>query len=185
MKHSVFVFAFAFALYLIRSDFSFADESRVLATDSIEIKQQSKNSLLAKEQALSIAMRKAFADLLKNRLEISETLPHFSEKEISDCVYDCSIENEKHSESTYICEVTYRFDESKVADLLNKHGIPYKTEKKPASNTKIAIYTDDFIKNSNKLDCVVEKFSSERVILTIKDFDIEEFKKLGIRYVQM
>ena len=49
MKYSVFVFAFAFALYLIRSDVSFADESGILATDSIEIKQQSKNSLLAKE----------------------------------------------------------------------------------------------------------------------------------------
>lgn len=188
MKHFVFVFALVFAFSLIKVDFTSADENGILATDSIEIKQQSKNSLLAKEQALSIAMRRAFSDLLKNRLEISDNLPTFSEKEISDCVYDCSIEHEKHSESTYICEVIYRFDKNKLSSLLNKHGISYKAEKETVSSLRIAIYTDDFIKNSdrlNNLNCAVEKFSSEKVILTIKNQDIEEFKKLGIRYVQM
>lgn len=188
MKNSVFIFCFVFVFSLIKVDSTFADENEILATDSIEIKQQSKNSLLAKEQALSIAMRRAFSDLLKNRLEISDNLPTFSEKEISDCVYDCSIEHEKYSESTYICEVIYRFDENKLSSLLKKHGISYKAEKEKVSSLRIAIYTDNFIKNSdrlNKLNCAVEKFSSEHVILIIKNQDIEEFKKLGIRYVQI
>lgn len=179
-----------FILSLIGSGCLRADEDRILAADSVQVKQKSQNSLVAKEKALAIALKKAFVELVKDRIGVSDgmsvsTIPG---KEINDCVYDYSIENEKHSASTYICEVLYRFDERKVVQLLDKYGIAHEIKisaEEKSSSLRISVYTDDYIKVLSNLDCVVEKFSPQIVVLKIKNYALEEFKKLGIRYAQL
>lgn len=187
MKCFVICFISTVLVFCTNSIFAYADAVGILAANSIEVKRQSRNSLHAKEQALSSALRKAFAESLRKQLGVSKQLPNFSEREIGDCVYDCSIEKEKYSECMYICEVIYRFDESKVLSLLRKYGIAYKsTNVAPVvKNLRLAIYTDDFLNNFNRLFCRVEKFSSERVIISIQNCSIEDFAKLGIRYARL
>lgn len=172
----------------------------ILATDSVEVKQSGRNSLVAKEKALSIAARKAFTSLLRDHEtdlvdpedesgRVAAVLPlkdlTFSDREISDCVYDYSIENEKRSESVYICEVRYRFDSKQVVLLLQKHGVKCRSNGLENSNIKVVIYTEDFIRNSSRLytkNCVVQKYSSEYVVLFIKNCTKEDFEKFGLRY---
>ncbi|MBR1735214.1 MAG: hypothetical protein IJ730_07240 [Alphaproteobacteria bacterium] len=184
--------AMGISIVLGFSSVSFADEGRILVADSVKVKQTSKNSLLAKEQALNIARKKAFFNLLKNRLEINvnSSVSAISAKEISDCVYDYSIDQEKHSASIYICEVSYRFDEDKVLAVLDKYGVYYQGKKTDQSKNKnclrLALYTTDYIKLVAKnFDCVVEKFTSRFVIVRIKNCTLEEFRKQDIKYAQL
>lgn len=170
--------------------------AEILATDSIEIKQSGKNSLIAKERALAIAARRAFSSLLRDHgedfvessgepqaAELKDST--FSDREISNCVYDYSIENEKHSESIYICAVRYRFDSKRIVSLFQKHDIKCRSDESNDSNIKVAIYSRDFIRNSAKIytkNCVIQKYSSEYVVLFIRNCTKKEFEKLGLRY---
>ncbi len=189
----VFVF-FVFFSLVINVGYLSANEDKILAADSIQVKQQSQNSLIAKEKALAIALKKSFMELLKDRVgvsnkdnaSVSSIIP---EKEINDCVYDYSIENEKHSASTYICEVSYRFDERKILQLLDKYGIAHELkiqDETKSSFFRVSVYTTDYIKVLSNIDyCVIEKFSPQIVILRIKNCTPEEFRKFGIRYAQL
>lgn len=171
----------------------------VLATNSVKIKRSGRNSLIAKEKALSVAARRAFSSLLHDHVadfvdlgdELETTSAPmlkdsiFSDREISNCVYDYSIENEKHSEFIYICEVRYRFDSKRVVSLLRKHGLKCRLDEPNNSSIRVAVYTRDFILNSSNIytkSCVVQKYSSDYVILLIRNCTKEEFEKLGLRY---
>lgn len=173
----------------------------VLAADSVQIKSIGENSLAAKQKALSVAARRAFSSLLDQYtaelVEIDnpdsvlkeEALPplsSFSDREINNCVYDYSIDNEKYSESVYICEVRYRFDSKKIISLLQNYNVKCRLSgiNKPAG-IEVAVYTKDFIRNSSKFpanDCVIKKYSAEYVVIFIKNCTKEKFAKLGLRY---
>lgn len=184
--------------------------AEILATDSIQIKQIGRNSLIAKEKALTIAARKAFSSLLSEHkadliyekeingraldgadhqkpenIQNSDT-SILSDQEISNCIYDYSIENEKYSKSVYICEVRYRFDVGRVIFFLTKHGIECRSNEMDRDlGIKVAVFTRDFIKNIRKLrekDWVIQKYSSEYVVIFIRNCTKKEFENLGLRY---
>lgn len=181
---------FQLALFLFFSaciDIASADGDGVLAVGSVEIKQQGANSLQAKEKALCVAMRRSFNNLLIDRLKLRRPLPSFSHREISDCVYDCSIDSEKHSDQIYIGEISYRFSEGKVASLLKKHGVKCNliSEDIKQSYLRVAIYSKDFEKIASLKSCIVESFSAERIIVKVRENSFEDFKKSGITYAQL
>ncbi len=155
---------------------------------NVEIKQEGQNSFIAKQQALSKSARSAFLQLFKENDELKPfaiCANRFSERQIQDCVYDYSIENEKSSDSFYIAEFSYRFSKSKINERLRKFGANVKTEKTSAV-TKIAIYKKDYLKRLkllSKIGAKVVSFSSEKVVLEIHD--INRFKKLKFTYVQL
>lgn len=173
-----------------------ANGGRILSAESIEIKRKSENSLKAKESALSAALQKAFFRILVNRFGISDAkdnaqINSISQKEMSNCVYDYSIENEKRSESIYICEIIYRFDEDKVINLLQKHGVISILDRKNKSefgDINVAFYTDDFIRSNDRfaeMQYVIKRFSSEYVVVTIKNCTIEDVRRFGLPYAQL
>ncbi|MDR2681675.1 MAG: hypothetical protein LBB29_01345 [Holosporaceae bacterium] len=158
--------------------------------ENIEVKKSDRNSLIAKQRALSAALRIAFSRLLSERLKVSggaSVASSFSERQINDCVYDYSIDQEKYSESFYIGEFSYRFCKLRVAELFRERGIKCDSFDIPkkVSVIKLVTYISDFVTNINRLKkfgCSVERFSGEKIIFTIRKNSISDFEKLGIRY---
>lgn len=156
--------------------------------EKIEVKRQDKNSLLAKQKALSIASRTAFSRLIAEELNLNEKImDSISDKQISDCIYDYSIEHEKHSDSFYIAELSYRFDKMSVSKLLKTRGIDCNIidETQNKQDIKLAIDIKDYVAKANdlkKINHIVETFSGEIVIFTMQKDALTEFRKLGIRY---
>ena len=166
----------------------FAD-SGYFVVDEIEVKQKDKNSLLAKQKALSKTPRLAFSKLISEELNLGEKVVSLmSDKQISDCIYDYSIEHEKHSDSFYIAELSYRFDKTSVSELLKKHGIKCNIvdEKQNKQSVKLAISIRDYVSRFVDLKTInhsVRTFSGEIVTFTMHKDSLNEFRKLGVRYV--
>jgi hypothetical protein len=175
-------------LSLIAVDFSNAEE-QFFCVENVEVKQSDKNALIAKQKALSKALRMAFSRLLSEELGVQENsvTSSISENQISNCICDYSIEREKHSESIYIGKITYRFSKKQVASLLKKYNLKCVAidDNKSIHNIRVAVYTKDFIDNFDKMkefDYFVEKFSGKKVVFLMRNGTVNDFRKLGIRY---
>ncbi|MCR5225295.1 MAG: hypothetical protein K6C34_04395 [Alphaproteobacteria bacterium] len=179
MKYCLFLSIFLISAVMADSSF--------WEVENVEIKQEGQNSVVAKQRALSKSASSAFLKLFTSE-ELKKFAGYankFSDKQIQDCVYDYSIEEEKSSDSFYIGEFSYRFSKNRVVALLKKFGANISAQKS-SKVVKIAIYKKDYLDHSNlisKSGSKVLSFSSEKVILEIND--INKFKKFNITYVRL
>lgn len=176
-------------LQRIDSDKSNAAKSQdpILNVEGINIRQSAKNSLLAKEKALEGAMRCAF-----NRIARSTFFCNPPEdilgQEISDCVMDYSIENEKFSAVFYSAKVSFSFYRKNVAKLLKKYGQRISQDEflsDTAVDLELIIYLKDYIENFpnlNSLNPRVVQFYNDTIIIVINNNDFSNFLNLNIRY---
>jgi len=178
MKH------FLFLLPLIGSC-AFAD-LRYFEIRDMEIKEEGKNSLAAKQKALIKTARSAFKKILDK--DKSAIVSSISDRQIQNCIYDYSIDQEKFSDSVYIGRISYRFSKKKVASLLSPLGIKIELEEEPNNFIKLAIYMQDFMVNIKKLrelKIIVERFSSEKMIFRIEKNRVDQFRQLNVKYAQL
>lgn len=181
MKYCLFLSIFLISAVMADSSF--------WEVGNVEIKQEGQNSFVAKQRALSKSARSAFLQLFEENDELksfSAYANRFSERQIQDCVYDYSIENEKSSDSFYIAEFSYRFSKDKIAERLKRLGANIQTDENSSSCTKIAIYKKDYLnkfKRISKLHPKVLSFTEDKVVLEIRK--INDFKKLKIVYVRL
>ncbi|MDR1982309.1 MAG: hypothetical protein LBQ08_00725 [Holosporaceae bacterium] len=177
-----------FLFLFIITHFCALADSRYFEIKDIEIKQKGNNSLIAKQNALHLAMSSAFQKMVKTELnEHVSSINSISNRQIQDCVYDYSIDQEKFSDSFYIGKFSYRFSKSKVASLLKSYGINIDLEDKTRT-VQLAIYLNDFILHEKKLrelKVVVEKFSNKKIIFHINREYINYFRKLRIKYARL
>lgn len=154
----------------------------------IETKQEGQNPLAAKQTALVKSARRAFDKLVSAEFNES-TIDGVSDKQIQDCIYDYSIENEKYSDSFYIAKFSYRFSKKKVLALLKIYGIDSGAEETVLPNEiKIVIYTKDFIRyyeDLKELKIQVERFSGESTFIKIERNNIKKIRELRIKYAQL
>ncbi len=164
-------------------------DSSFWEVENVEVKQEGQNSFVAKQKALSKSARSAFSQLFKENDDLksfSSYAGRFSNRQIQDCVYDYSIENEKSSDSFYIAEFSYRFSKDKIAERLKRLGANIQTEGDNSGFTKVAIYKRDYLnkfKRFSRLHPNVLSFTEDKVVLEIRK--INDFKKLKIVYVRL
>ena len=104
--------------------FSFSVFADYLEVSGVTVKMTAKNSLTAKQRAVTTSYHKAFGKLLTSYFPNAKSVQNkIPEKEIQDCVYDYSIDHEKFSGRVYIAQFSFRFDEDKVARILKDHNI--------------------------------------------------------------
>ena len=182
MKYCLFLSVFLISAVMADSSF--------LEVGNVEIKQEGQNSLVAKQRALSKSARSAFLQLFEENEELKPFLSYanrFSERQIQDCIYDYSIENEKSSDSFYIAEFSYRFSKDKINERLKSFGAKnIKSEESSSDLVRIAVYKQDYLDKFNrisKLHPKVLSFSADKVVLEIRN--LNDFKKLKIVYVKL
>ncbi|MDR1236590.1 MAG: hypothetical protein LBJ96_06330 [Holosporaceae bacterium] len=178
-----------FPFLLFALSFCVEASSKYFEIRDIEVKQSGKNSLIAKQKALSQAMLSAFRKVVKNNCgkEIS-VADSISAQAIKNCIYDYSIDQEKSSDSVYIGKFSYRFLKKKVAALLLKHGIKIDFEDEERNVVKLAVYLEDFLQHTKELYNLkidVENFSDERVVFCINKNSLKDFRRLRIKYAQL
>lgn len=173
------VFLFCEAIFAYSPYFEISD---------IEVKQTARDSLSAKQAALSISLRKAFAEMLATEFRDAKINLHgISEKRLQKCIFDYSIEYEKTSDSVYIGRFTYRFSKKEVVDFLRERGIKVDAKKILAQDIKIAVWRNDFIKiklGANPQVRVLE-FDRDRVVFSTNEKILEKIKELGIRHAKL
>jgi hypothetical protein len=164
-------------------------DSKYFEISGIEVKQSGSNSFVAKQKALSKAMLLAFEKIIETNLKKKALSANsVSLQQIQNCLYDYSIDQEKFSDSVYICRISYRFLKKKVAFLLRSYGITIDFEDEEEKTTKIAVYLEDFLKCAGKMRDMkvdVESFSEERVVFRINKKKLKDFYRLRIRYAQL
>ena len=157
-----FLFSLLFCL------FSVSAEIPCLEVNGITVKATDRNSLAAKQKALSGSMNRAFNRLLDSYFPEAVSLKNkIREEKIQDCVYDYSIDQEKFSGKTYIAKFSFRFSKEAVQKILRSHNIIGREEKK-SETTAVAIYTQDYLGNYERLkEYKVILFSPKRMVLEI------------------
>lgn len=180
--HSFFV-----AVVFLFCEVVFADGPCFEISD-IEVKQTARDSLSAKQAALSISLRKAFAEMLATEFRtVKINLKGVSAKCLQKCIFDYSIEYEKTSDSVYIGRFTYRFSKREVVNFLRERGIKVDAKKILAQDTKVAIWRNDFIKMklgaSPKIR--VLEFDRDRVVFFADEKILEKIRELGIRHAKL
>ena len=156
-----------------------ADVVDLLDSVSVEIEQKGDNPSVAKDKAIEIAARFAFKDALMMQLDCHAKIDSITNDQISNCLYEYVIENEKYSASVYIAKITYQFNYRLVAQLLRNQGISFsekivenseKPQKKNVNKQRILMRTEDFINAISKktdFDYRIEKIAKKRIILNI------------------
>ncbi|MBO4405711.1 MAG: hypothetical protein J5821_03185 [Alphaproteobacteria bacterium] len=157
-----FLFSLLFCL------FSVSAEIPCLEVNGITVKATDRNSLAAKQKALSGSMNRAFNRLLDSYFPEAVSLKNkIQEEKIQDCIYDYSIDQEKFSGKTYIAKFSFRFSKEAVQKILRSHNIIGREEKK-SETTAVAIYTQDYLGNYERLkEYKVILFSPKRMVLEI------------------
>jgi hypothetical protein len=174
---------------LFSANFCVLADSRYFEIDDVEIKQKGANSLAAKQEALRKSARAAFEKAISAE---AKRLPagSASDREIQDCVYDYSIEQEKISASFYVGRFSYRFLKDKIAAFLKSRGavVGFEVEESKGEKVKLAVYREDFINRANelkKLKIAVEEFSNQRVVFKINKNRVPNFQELRIKYASL
>jgi len=160
MKRSLFLLLFF--------SFSIFAESPYLEVSGVTTKETDKDSLAAKQKALSKSTNKAFNRLLESYFPEAVSLKDkIRKKEIQKCVYDYSIDQEKFSGKTYIAKFSFRFSKKDVQKILRGHNIAEYKEKKSEKNT-VVLRTKDYLSNYIRLrKYKVILFSPKRMLLEI------------------
>lgn len=181
------IFCVCFSVYPFASASSFFD------VESVEVAENAKGSdvVIAKKKAHRKAIRKAFEQLL---LDVSrEQSVAFSDQEISDCEYDHTVLNEKVSDLSYMCKMSYRFDKKSVLLLLERHKIPVVSEcfdqVKSSDNKKrtidVVMSLDDYINQYYLLQdfgVKVGKLVNKVAIVSMNKEAIDFLKSQNILY---
>ena len=164
------------------------DEVDLLDSVCVEIEQKGDNPSVAKDKAIKIASRFAFEDALASQLDCNAKITSITDNQISNCLYEYVIEDEKYSASIYIAKITYRFNYHLVAGLLRNHGINFsekvvekseKPQKKNVQKQKILMKTDDFMSSvsiKSNLEYRIEKIAKKRIILNADTEKLDDIK---------
>jgi hypothetical protein len=153
--------------------------------EDVEVKQEGKDPFVAKQMAMKAAARIAFQRLLE-KLEL-KNITTVKDEQIANCIHEYSLEREKYSDSFYIVNVSYTFNQDYVAELLTKVGLECSMLRHKKSSLMIAVYLKDYIKHIHeikKLRHKVDRFSGNIVLMKLAS-SLSSFKKLGIRYARL
>lgn len=171
-----------FLFLLLFCSFSVLAKGSYLEISGVTTKEVGRDSLAAKQKALSNSTNKAFNRLLDSYFPEAVSLKNkIRGSEIQNCVYDYSIDQEKFSGKTYIARFSFRFSKKAVKKLLRDHNISnYEEEGKSKTNT-IALYTQDYLDNYTQLQVYkVILFSPRRIVLEIP---VNKLKSLADRNI--
>ncbi|MDR1551700.1 MAG: hypothetical protein LBS14_03420 [Holosporaceae bacterium] len=163
-------------------------EAESFVVEVVEVKECGKNSLEAKQTALSRAYVLAFRQAMAGWVGLTAARTGISWRQAKNCLYDYSIDQEKSSDSCYIARVTCRFHRKKMAVELDRLGISdvlRDEAEEDRSCMKMAVYLNDFLKMERelkKLNILVVSFTNWRVIFSITRKNFEEFCRLQLRY---
>ena len=157
-----------FLVLLLFCSFNVLAKGSYLEVSGVTTKEVDKDSLAAKQKALSNSTNKAFNRLLDSYFPEAVSLKNkVRGSEIQNCVYDYSIDQEKFSGKTYIARFSFRFSKKAVEKILKRHNI-LNYEKKKSKTSTVALYTQDYLDNYTRLQgCKVILFSPKRIVLEI------------------
>ena len=163
----------------------FAEDS-YLEINGVTSKASSANSLAAKQTVFSNALSRAFGRMLSTYFpKVRSFEGEFQEKNIQDCLYDYSVDQEKFSGKTYIARFSFRFSKKAVQKLLRKHNLLDREAKISESET-VAIYTQDYLKGYDQLkEYKVVIFSPKRIVLEIPETDLKDFLNSKITFAKI
>ena len=144
-----------FLVSLLFCLFSVSAEVPCFEVNGVTEKATDRNSLVAKQKALSGSMSRAFNRLLDSYFPEAESLKNkVPEEKIQDCIYDYSIDQEKFSGKAYIAKFSFRFLKDAVQKILRSHNIAGHEERK-SETLAVAIYTQDYLNNYDQLkECI-------------------------------
>ena len=170
-----------FLFLLIFCSFSVLAESPYLEVSGVTTKEKGKDSLTAKQKALSSSTNKAFNRLLDSYFPEAVSLKNrIREKEIQNCVYDYSIDQEKFSGKTYIARFSFRFSKEAVQKVFRSHNIANYEEKKSQKDT-VVLYTQDYLSRYELLQGYkVVLFSPRRMILEVPANELKSLTDYNI-----
>ena len=170
-----------FLFLLLFCSFSVLAKGSYLEISGVTTKEVGKDSLAAKQKALSNSTNKAFNRLLDSYFPEAVSLKNsIRGSEIQDCVYDYSIDQEKFSGKTYIARFSFRFSKKAVKKILKNHNISSHEERKSKTNT-VALHTQDYLDNYAQLrGYKVILFSPRRIVLEIP---VNKLKSLAGRNI--
>lgn len=166
-----------FLVLLVFVSFSvFADDS-YLEVSGVTVKMTAKDSLTAKQKAVSTSYYKAFGKMLASYFPDAKMIQSkVSEEKIQNCVYDYSIDQEKFSGRVYIAKFSFRFDRDKVVNVLREYNIE-SAEYQKSKDVNICVYTQDYLESYGQLrQYQVVLFSGRRMVLKVP---LEEIKYLN------
>lgn len=178
-----------FLVSLLFCLFGVSAEVPCLEVNGVTAKATDRNSLAAKQKALSGSTNRAFNRLLDSYFPEAVSLKNkIQEEKIQDCIYDYSIDQEKFSGKTYIAKFSFRFSKEAVQRILRNHNIIGHEEKKSETDI-VAIYTQDYLNNYERLkEYKVVLFSPRRMVLEVPAtaltdlFDLQlAFEKINVK----
>ncbi|GHT93266.1 hypothetical protein FACS1894122_08230 [Alphaproteobacteria bacterium] len=160
---------------------------KVLKPASVSVKQSGKNSVEAKNIALVRAARLSFEKMLKEYYSLEKkSASGISDKQISECISDYSMENEKQSDSYYIAKLSYRFSKEAVDDVLANRGLLSANRYRAAlREITIIVSMHDFMKNIEHFKNIKHKicrFSREIVVMKLAAKYLSSIKANGVVY---
>ena len=172
-----------FLVSLLFCLFSVSAEVPCFEVNGVTEKATDRNSLVAKQKALSGSMSRAFNRLLDSYFPEAESLKNkVPEEKIQDCIYDYSIDQEKFSGKAYIAKFSFRFLKDAVQKILRSHNIAGHEERK-SETLVVAIYTQDYLNNYDQLkECKVVVFSPKRMVLEIPTAALSDLFDLGLAF---
>ncbi len=178
---------FLFSLFVIFSLNSFCS-SKFININEITVKISDKNSLIAKQKALSNAQNLAFSKLIIVQYpEVNYVKDKISLNQIQECIYDYSIEEEKFTEKIYMAEFSFRFSKEKLKHLFKSYGINSdEDEMSVIMNNSLVVYTKDFLNHFNLFQNVsIKRFSARRMILQISKQQKDILKNNYIKFAEI
>ncbi|GHT97481.1 hypothetical protein FACS1894126_1610 [Alphaproteobacteria bacterium] len=177
----------ASALFALSLVYDVYGAGKVLKPASVSVKQNGKNSVEAKNIALARAARQAFEKMLKEYYSLEKkAASSISDKKISECIADYSVENEKQSDSCYRAQLSYRFNKETVDDVLATCGLISADKSRAASKeVTIVISMHDFMENADHFKTIkhkICKFSKEIVVMSTAAKHLDGIKAIGVVY---
>lgn len=163
----------------------FAEDS-YLEINGVTSKASSANSLAAKQTVFSNALNRAFGRMLSTYFpKIRSFEDKVQEKNIQDCLYDYSVDQEKFSGKTYIARFSFRFSKKAVQKLLRKHNLLDREAKTSESET-VVIYTQDYLGGYDQLkEYKVVMFSPKRIVLEVPESDLKAFLNSKVTFAKI
>ena len=157
-----------FLVLLISFPFCVLAETSYLEVNGVTTKEVDRNSLAAKQKALSNSASRAFNRMLDSYFPEAASLKNkIREDKIQNCIYDYSIDQEKFSGKAYIARFSFRFSKEAVQKILRDHNILSHEDKKIKTND-VVLYTRDYLNKYEELrEYKIVLFSPNRIILKI------------------
>ncbi len=171
---------------LLLFSFSVFAEDSYLEVAGIGSRASDSNSLAAKSIVFSNALNRAFGRILQNYFpEVESLVEEVSEKDIQDCLYDYSIDQEKFSGTTYIARFSFRFSKDAVTRFLRHQNLIDREEKNSGAEM-VAIYTQDYFSKYDQLkDYKVVVSSPKRTIFEIPKAELKPLMDAKVAFAKV